>query len=237
VLTSLDAGPVLAAETPHWADIWQAYAAWTGVMVGIVAATVTAALLVFEIRRSRKADREAAKDRADAAADRELARQDRGRAAAERRDAEMAQARTILLGQVTVDESDPELRRVNVAVRNYGAEPVTAVRLEVSGPAGQADFNIVDEVSVLGGGEALNIDERLPGLVAAMLRDERIRRRLTVMVEFADVRGLRWRRVDNGQPERVLDMASPRAAGVTEANNADAVEEPQGEPSTAVRAA
>ncbi|GAA4462557.1 PepSY domain-containing protein [Phytohabitans houttuyneae] len=215
MLPSLTLVPAPATDTPHWADILQAYAAWAGVLVGVIAATVTGALLVFEIRRSRKADREAASDRADAAVDRELARQDRDRATAERRDAEMAQARTVLLGQVTMDDTNPELRRVNVAVRNYGVEPVTDVRLEVTGPAGQAEFRIVDGTTVLGGGEALNIDERLPGLVGAMLRDERIRRNLAVTVEFADMRGLRWRRVDNGPPERVLvDEFSPGATAL-----------------------
>jgi hypothetical protein len=155
--------------TPNVTDWMQGYGSVLGVAVGLLAAAITGALLVYEVRRGRRADASAALDRAAAAEERELARQDRDlarqdrdlarqdreRTAAERQDAEAAQARTILYGQRDVKRSpDGRLYSQKVGIKNYGSEPVTAVVFEVANPTDPGNVH-TEKTDVLGVGESL----------------------------------------------------------------------------------
>ncbi|MEU9826532.1 hypothetical protein [Micromonospora chersina] len=213
-LTALAPTPAPPA-TPNVTDWMQGYGSVLGLAVGVLAAAVTGALLVYEIRHGRRADASAAVDRAAAAEERELARQDRDLArqdrelaVAERQDAEAAQARTILYARRDVERfPDGRLYSQKVGVKNYGIEPVTAVVFEVANPTDPGNDHTV-KADVLGAGESLDLNPMGPLRTFLEMLDDVPRDAYIVTITFADIHGYRWRRVDNGLPERLLDESS-----------------------------
>ena len=143
-------------------------------MVALAAAAATIWLLVHQIRETQRARGDAHGEREEAARDRELARQDRELLAAERRDAEIAQARAVVVGEIgcefTFATSAPAhtkhvfLSRLIASVSNFSAQPILSVHLIAvsAGPAGSWPIRLKSS-AVLAPGETLKFDDRVEG--------------------------------------------------------------------------
>jgi hypothetical protein len=217
--TSTPAHSAPGVDAPTWADQLEAWSTLAGAVVALLAATFTLWLLVHQIREARRARADAAMERADAAADRELARQDRETAANERRDAEMAQARLVAIGDgVTVVSSGGigrgggtrrGLSGIKGAIVNFSQTPVFAVVavLVATGRDGDQMEKPIDYRSVLEGGSTFVIELDFESNQAwRSMVDEpesiiNAGRKHEVLIRFSDASGRRWQRSGLSDPE------------------------------------
>ncbi|GAA2470851.1 hypothetical protein Ahu01nite_079750 [Winogradskya humida] len=214
--------PTDGGDSPTWADQLEAWATLGGAIVALAAAIATFWLLIHQIRETRLARGAAHQERVEAAADRELARQDRELATAERRDAEAAQARTVIVGGISADATRKRhqealiLQRAAAWIENFGAEPVTDVTFvisTVSTPSNPVDATTNEHMSVLAPRERLDISWEKPrkgeappiGIADSYYRDETGGHLIRVEARFTDIAGRRWVRVNGGLPARVFD--------------------------------
>jgi hypothetical protein len=221
-LINPSATPV-GSDVPTWADQLEAISTLVGAIMAFAAAVATFWLLVHQIRETRRARADAQGERIDAAADRELARQDREIASAERRDAEKAQARTIIIRGVHAElvreaEGDWYVVRAQSTLENFGIQPVLDVFFmfgDVAQPGvGLDEVETVKRIAVLGPGERLQIDWTEPDLPTLTSPDFLHRKlegtapptRLRVTAAFTDVAGRRWLRTNNDQPQLDLEL-------------------------------
>lgn len=210
------------SEGPNWADKLEAWSTFAGAAIALAAASFTFWLLVHQIRETNRARSDAGRERAEAARDRELARQDRELAASERRDAEMSQARTIIVGGVIAEAvrmrpgDELNLRRVTGWLANFGSQPVTDVVFVIA-RAGASDVPVdattVEHASVLAPSNRIEVTWELPAakpsagpihVPESYIRDEGDGLLVRVEARSTDIAGRRWIRVNKGQPERVL---------------------------------
>lgn len=209
-----------APDEPHWADKLEAWSAFAGAAIALAAASFTFWLLVHQIRETNRARFEAGRERAEAARDRELARQDRELAASERRDAEMSQARTIVIGGVIAEAirertgDELSLRRVTGWLANYGPEPVTDVAFVISRAGASetpVDATTEEHAFVLAPGDRIEVAWELPAarlsagrmhIPESYVRDEGGGFLVRAEARFTDIAGRRWSRAGKGQPER-----------------------------------
>ncbi|MDQ7910782.1 hypothetical protein RB614_40455 [Phytohabitans sp. ZYX-F-186] len=190
---AVDYQPPQGTEPPKITDWMQGWGSVVGVVAGLLAAVFTAGLLVHEMREARLA-------RADAAEEREQGRRDRELLAEERRDAEAAQARAVVVGNFrggdeVHDERSVYVVRVHMA--NYGTAPILDVRLHLHTPSGYR--YLVERADVLGPGEPWPQD-----WVLQATERVRVLNGSRAVVSFTDVHGRRWSRDGRSQPERNL---------------------------------
>jgi hypothetical protein len=133
-------------------------------------------------------------------------------AAAERRDAEKAQARTIVIDQVHIDlmlndNGESWAGRLITRVHNFSAEPVLEVTVHVDNRTGKLPnlpFDLA-EVAVLAPGACLEVDRHVGEVVSLKRSFHEALKEARVSVRFTDAAGRNWIRDDEGQPEQVFD--------------------------------
>ncbi|HET6481984.1 MAG TPA: hypothetical protein VFG35_18400 [Actinoplanes sp.] len=200
------------ATSADWLEAWSTFAA---AVVGLAAAVFTLWLLLHQIAEARRARSDAIQSREEADQERDLARRDREFTAAERRENEKAQARTVLLdysiSSKLMPSIDDPFRLVGV-VTNFGDSPVLDVDVffEYSSPDEGKSIVSLAGAFVMSSGEKIGFDVNLPdpdGVVplenvAAEVVGVLIPH-VEVVVEFTDIAGRRWRRGRRDDPERV----------------------------------
>lgn len=191
------------AEEPKITDWMQGWSGIAGVTVGLVAAVFTGLLLWYEIRTGRRIAAEAAQDRAEAA-------QDRAAALAERREAQAQQARTIVISDVGLSlGADGTLGRLVLFVANYGQGPVLDVEVDLIVEHENQIHIRLNARGVLGPEEKLPFDGVVQapggGRMRFPLAGDVLVESVRIQVTFTDMAGIRWRRRDSRQPERVVD--------------------------------
>ncbi|MGS2615153.1 hypothetical protein ACVCAH_11600 [Micromonospora sp. LZ34] len=194
---------IAAAEEPKVTDWMQGWSGIAGVVIGLLAAIFTGLLLLYEIRAGRRIAREAAQDRAEAAQDREFAR-------AERRDAEAQQARTVVISDVGLAlGADGTLGRLTLFVANYGHGPVLDVEVDLIIEHDNEIHTRLMARGVLGPQEQLPFDGIVQapngGRIQFPLAADVLAESVRIEVTFTDMAGIRWRRRDSQQPERIVD--------------------------------
>jgi hypothetical protein len=211
IVDALFAAPMVS-DAPTWADKLEAWSTFGGAIVAFAAAAATIWLLIHQIRETRRARADATHERTEASADRALARQDRELAAAERRDVEQAQARSVVVGDAhfsfrQTGTGSLRLSAIEIEVTNFSSEPILAVRLSLDSDSGAGPWpTLVAGTAVLGPGQAIKEQGHLTDEpVVAAASTEEAYAAIDVVVEFLDAAGRRWRRTQGGQPERIFE--------------------------------
>ncbi|MBM2622842.1 hypothetical protein JIG36_45810 [Actinoplanes sp. LDG1-06] len=170
------------ADPPSWADQLEAWATLGAAVIALAAAVATFWLLVHQIGEARRARAEARQERAEAAADRKLA-------ADERREAERAQARTVLFENVDIRSGKradgSPFDQVSGGVTNFGTGPVLDVSIHYRV---EGRNHRLARVAVLAAGGALTADATVAGSAGELV------------AFFTDAAGLSWARHPGEQP-------------------------------------
>ncbi len=222
------APPTSAPDRPSWADQLEAWATLAGAIIALATAVATIWLLVHQIRETRIARQQAHQERAEGAEDRDLARRDRELIAEERRDAQRAQARTVLVLDYSIEPRSTRkgtgIGHVKAKIKNFGNEPVTEVEVKLFGEpvlVGSGYQRVVHATPVLEPGRTIFVDKRteLPitdeGAVEdafGVTAEDLIDVGTGVAVYFTDMAGIKWARQYGEQPVRLLDEGEPKTA-------------------------
>lgn len=210
MLTSLLAA--VPPATPNWTDKWQAVGSIGGLVAGSFAAAFTGWLVWHEIRQARKAidraeatEAQAAVDREEARRDREMARLDRKLIEDERRDAEANEARTVVTSAVQVRSLSDDSLRAGWSILNYGPKPILFIESYLIVPADGPDnqLDLTHRVDVIGPHDPAEVGKYVSGAVVTRSGEELPSSDLVPVIVFTDANGRRWRRVNNGQPQRI----------------------------------
>lgn len=194
---------LLLVEPPPWAEgAGHRHPRWG--VVGLLAVIATLALLIFEMKKARDAE-------AETNAERKLREQ-------ERRDREMAQARTIVVGDVYYllngRGAGTWSAEVITTVTNYGSGPITDVTVELDAKTGNhpgLPIRLTGAVA-LGQGETHQLHELVSSPHGFGSDEATCRRNASIVVRFVDMHGRRWVRRDNGQPDPLFDPPQPTPA-------------------------
>ncbi|WP_432845997.1 hypothetical protein ACQPXB_35990 [Amycolatopsis sp. CA-161197] len=164
------------------ADVFAGWGQWAGAIASVLAVLVALGLAA---RETRLRDRE-------------------------RRDEERAQARTVtaVLAErshyITWAGKVASVPRQTVVLSNHGRDAVLEVEIEAVSPkstAVKADLDGARRLAILGPGVEENV------AVSFKKDDEGVKMDpsyVEIAFSFTDVRGRRWRRIRNGEPQRIL---------------------------------
>lgn len=207
ISTTYDPPP--GANRPNLADWLQAWGSMAAVLAGLGAVIATVLLLRHEIRATRLAHVQAARERAEAALDRQ-------RVDDERRDAEKAQARTIVVSEVIYHSGGSDtLVRILARIENCGTGPILNTQVWAVDRSAVEPLEpfMLENCGVLGPGGQYPLDAAVsPPIPQFFAAGGRRRRQLVLEIRFVDMYGRRWSRLDNGQPVLLLDT-DPREVG------------------------
>jgi hypothetical protein len=200
--------PSSSSDAPTWADKLEAWATLGGAIVALAAAIATIWLLIHQMGEARRA-------RADAIAA-------RAETLATQNEAAVAQARSVLISDVEVDQRMTRdgvvLERIRGTITNFSSGPLRDVSVEVivDSVYGSPTGEILKKAGVLGPGEMLRVDVQLDVLARTYSDAEREARSATAHADavlaaqketavfFTDSAGVRWRRSIGKEPERVI---------------------------------
>ncbi len=205
-------------EPPKVTDWMQGWGSVIGVLSALVAAVLTAGLLIHEMGEARRARAQAAEERQEAA-------KDRAELVAQRDEERKSLARFIMTGKPQVAIVDKEigvgqvlLVYIAVSVHNTGAIPARDVILEIKTadtllPLARGSFELFlpDSPPVPSqGGFTRALPANNVRRVSTDFADPRPasaqvlhRESLLIELRFTDANGRRWRRVNNGDPELI----------------------------------
>jgi hypothetical protein len=178
-----------ASDTPTWTDVVEARSAIATTVITALAAIATIWLLVHQIRETERARTDADRERAAAAEDRKLARD-------ERADQQAAQARTVVASDYSVERRPGESDLlVKATIWNYSPEPILNVTVVLENELSEAWKLWFGPLIAPGGSEVISLRLRPTGAVEA-LKDAR------PCVYFTDSSGRRWSRASGCKPYR-----------------------------------
>jgi hypothetical protein len=179
--------PPPGQEPPKVTDWMQGWAGVVGVAAGLVAAGFTGWLLRFEMNQVREA---------------------RAQLAAEKRNADLREARAVISGEIEAAWSDngDYVKRASVPVANFGSHPVLQVDALIH--TARDAIVIPGPATLAPGGTWKTASRILDRKSSELLLDELPY--VSITLRYFDLSGQMWKRTQNGEPIRA-EMPVPVA--------------------------
>ncbi|MGI5211506.1 hypothetical protein [Plantactinospora sp. CA-290183] len=178
-VVSMTYNPTPGREPPKVTDWMQGWGSIAGVLAGVAAAVAAAWLLMHERQQAREAQEQLRAERAEVA---------------------LRPVRNIFTSPPSVRVEADGAGRVEVYVWNLGLRPLLDIGVVVSAP--RKGFVVLNREEILPPKESRPMSLLVPrgGLMGLT---EGNARRAEVTVSYSELTGERWRRVNNGEPERL----------------------------------